>query len=102
MKRRRGRTFECNHCGAAVPAGAAACKNCGADARIGWADDDEPETPDLELEDAEYDDFLAREGLARPEGRPRAPRRGLSTKAPWFLITAAIVVGALILAALMH
>ncbi|HEX6813528.1 MAG TPA: zinc-ribbon domain-containing protein [Planctomycetota bacterium] len=42
MARRRQReTFECPNCGASVPVGAKACRECGSDAATGWQDQEE-------------------------------------------------------------
>ncbi len=71
--KKRGRSFDCPHCGQAVAAGALACPGCGSDSRSGWSEEAElwsggvpdgfEEGDELEAE-AEYQDFLRREGLA--------------------------------------
>ena len=46
---------ECPVCGAAVPAKAKACPNCGADERSGW-NEDEARYDGLDLPDSSYED----------------------------------------------
>jgi ribosomal protein L40E len=38
-RRKVRRTFVCPNCGADVPAGAAACRECGSDESTGWSED---------------------------------------------------------------
>ncbi|HKB17276.1 MAG TPA: zinc-ribbon domain-containing protein [Planctomycetota bacterium] len=63
----------CPHCGAPVPARAKSCRECGSDARTGWAPEERigsesVDLPEPELDPEEYGAFLRREGLA---GRKR-------------------------------
>ena len=56
--------FECPHCGALVPMGAAACGECGSDAETGWAEDidyGDFGTGYNDQDDFDYDEFLKRE-----------------------------------------
>ena len=46
---RRGGAFECPHCGAAVPARAKVCRECGSDAGTGWLDGDEIDYQSLDI-----------------------------------------------------
>ena len=59
MTRAESDWFACSNCGAEVPAGAAACPECGSDDETGWS------------EDAAYDglDRPAPEGDEGPAGR---------------------------------
>jgi hypothetical protein len=62
---------ECPHCGAPLSKRALACRECGSDARTGWAEDAETSMygDPTTLEDREYEEFLARElGHAAPAG----------------------------------
>lgn len=96
MKRsRRRELFECPNCGADVPVGAAACRECGSDARTGWQSSEEIEYQSLELpeNDDEDDDEAARE-----RGTRRPSLRLLSRRVVW--ITAAVLVLALVVALL--
>lgn len=55
MRRRPKRTkppreiFECPHCGADVPIGSAACKECGSDASTGWQSEEEIQYQSLDI-----------------------------------------------------
>lgn len=70
------RTVPCPHCGEPVALDARSCWSCGSDKTTGWAPLEVQEgaaweAPPEALDDEEYDDFLAREGLAEP-GQPAA------------------------------
>ena len=67
-------TFDCPHCGAAVRAGAAACRECGSDVATGWADDAELDLGSIPLgdDDFDYEAWLAAE---LGEGDGAAARR---------------------------
>ena len=52
MNRRR-ETFECPHCGGAVPIGRPACPHCGSDERTGWKSEEE-----IQYQSVEIPDFL--------------------------------------------
>jgi hypothetical protein len=41
--------FECPHCGADVPVGSKACRECGSDAATGWVDDEDVELHSVDL-----------------------------------------------------
>ncbi|MFO0985038.1 MAG: hypothetical protein U1E76_25465 [Planctomycetota bacterium] len=93
MRKRRKPTRVCPHCQAIVPRSALACAECGSDARTGWADLDELagaslELPETELDDRDYEEFLARDLGQRPS--KRTP--------PWVVIVIALVVIAMLLA----
>lgn len=57
----------CPHCGAEIPDSAISCKECGSDARTGWADG--AENADLELPG--YDEILENEFGSRKKGTSR-------------------------------
>jgi hypothetical protein len=87
--------FLCPCCGARVAVGAKFCRQCGADAEVGW----DPEGLDGDLnggyqddDDFDYEEFVAREFPQQAEPRPgRIFRRAVWT----FLVL--IVCAALIL-----
>ncbi|HEX9794324.1 MAG TPA: zinc ribbon domain-containing protein [Planctomycetota bacterium] len=62
---RTPKTFPCPHCGEPVRSGARSCRECGSDAGTGWAEDADTDYAALDLpepmDDADYEDFLARE-----------------------------------------
>ena len=66
-KRRKTRGyFACPHCGADVPVGAPACRECGSDADTGWSEDADKWEADIPTgygteEDSDYDDFMENE-----------------------------------------
>lgn len=73
--------FTCPHCGARVPSGALACRQCGSDAETGWSEDADLWTADIpsaegDNDDFDYNDFVAREfpGLAPATTGPRMGR----------------------------
>ncbi|MFN0206854.1 MAG: zinc-ribbon domain-containing protein [Planctomycetota bacterium] len=78
----------CPHCGSNVRQNAKFCRECGSDARTGWARDaetDSLELPDREFtDDGDYQDFLAREGLG-------GKRKGSALKR-WFVVTVILLV----------
>lgn len=78
---------ECPVCGAAVPRGARACPECGADERSGWNEDD-TRYDGLDLPDAAFDDG---------HGRERKPAARRHANLVWSIV-ASLVVLALILA----
>lgn len=55
---------ECPVCGAAVPRGARACPECGADERSGWNEDD-TRYDGLDLPDEAFEDHRERKPVAR-------------------------------------
>ena len=81
----------CAVCGAAIPPRAAACPECGADERTGWAGSDIYDDLDLPGEEFDHAKFVAEE----LEGRPAqtGPGRG------WRIVAAVLllVVGVLVL-----
>jgi hypothetical protein len=66
-RRRRSRdSFTCPHCGADVPVGSPACRECGSDAETGWSEDAHVWSADIptgyeEDDDFDYKEFVARE-----------------------------------------
>jgi hypothetical protein len=87
--------FLCPCCGARVAAGAKFCRECGADAEVGW--DTEAFDGDVtggyqDDDDFDYDEFIAREFPQQAEPQPgRIVRRAV-----WILLVL-IVCAALIL-----
>lgn len=77
--------FTCPNCGADVPVGAAACKECGSDADTGWRDSQEIDYASVDLPDGYRDD-------ARGDELPPA-----RTKA-WIVVTALVVAAAIVAA----
>ncbi len=68
--------FACPHCGAQVRVGAAACRQCGADAESGWGDHDddwgaEADAGYADDDDFDYDEYLEREFPEYAPGKPR-------------------------------
>jgi ribosomal protein L40E len=67
MKSRRKReTFVCPHCGADVPVGSPACKECGSDDETGWSEDADVWQAGIPAgygseDDFDYDEFIGRE-----------------------------------------
>ena len=58
--------FSCPHCGADVPVGAAACRECGSDEETGWSEDAYGESLSTsegyaDEDDFDYDEFVHRE-----------------------------------------
>lgn len=82
----RREIFECPHCGADVPVGARACRECGSDASTGWLDEAE----------IEY------QGVDLPDGY-REPTTGdfvTAKRAQWIVVVAVLLVVLLVLGAL--
>lgn len=71
-------TFPCPNCGADVPSGARACRECGSDDRTGWQDSDEIDYQAVELPDS-FDAAPARTGTPL-----------------WIAVTAALLVVVLV------
>jgi len=64
----------CPYCGGSFPPGRLSCPHCGSDRETGWRPPDEIETaaldlPATSLDDEEYQEVLANEGLASGRGR---------------------------------
>jgi len=76
----------CPVCGAAVPAGAKSCPECGADERTGW-DEEKTRYDGLDLPDATFDhnEALRDEGL-----KPRHVPKGVSIF--WWLVGLALLL----------
>lgn len=95
----------CPACGAAVPAGAVACRACGADARTGWGDDDDAaavETAqELDLPTSAADDDEAYDAWrAEQEGRDDPYRPTPPSRRGVLLVVLLVVAVAAILALL--
>lgn len=99
----RGRThdeyFDCPHCGAPVPVGAAACRECGSDDETGWSEDAGLWDPEIWAgsvvdDDFDYDEFVSREF---PESS-NVPVQQLVKKWAMFAIVAILCMGLLLLA----
>jgi hypothetical protein len=61
--------FPCPHCGALVPVGAVACRECGSDADTGWQSDEEVDYQSLDLPQGWSTDP---DHPSRLQGRPRS------------------------------
>jgi len=83
---------KCPVCGAAVPAGASACPECGADERTGW-DEEKTRYDTLNLPDDsfDYDEVLKDEGL-------RKRRRPIGVSVFWWITAIGVAVLFIILA----
>ena len=81
----------CPNCGAAVPAQAVACPECGADEDAGWSDDAYAHSLGLPDEDFDYDEFVERE-LGEPD-RPTLKPQGLHWF--WWLVALGLVIAML-------
>ena len=81
----------CPNCGAAVPAQAVACPECGADEDTGWSDDAYAHSLGLPDEDFDYDEFVERE-LGEPD-RPTLKPQGLHWF--WWLVALGLVIAML-------
>ena len=68
----------CPHCGAAVPRGAPACPECGADEQTGWSERATSQRLDLPDDEFNYEEFVRNEFGQASERRE--PTRGVS----WF------------------
>lgn len=76
-KRARPATFECPQCGAVVKVGAAACRECGSDARTGWQSSEEIDYQSIEVPDG-----------WGPEQEPAVPAR----RSPWTVVVVLVLV----------
>ncbi|MEW6741629.1 MAG: hypothetical protein AB1486_02625 [Planctomycetota bacterium] len=100
-RRRREQKRECPWCGALVPVNAAACRECGSDARTGWKDPDvilaeAVELPEAELGEDAYDEFIRREfGSGELKRKARKSWRVLFLVAVLAVTAAAIALAAL-------
>jgi hypothetical protein len=92
-------TFTCPHCGAQVPVGAAACRQCGADEESGWGDHDDTGLADgyEPDDDFDYDEYVAEEF---PEQAGLSSRLSVGKLAVRVVIVLAVI--SLALAALLH
>ncbi len=86
-RNQRREIFECPHCGADVPIGSAACKECGSDTDTGWQSQEEIDYQSLDLP----------EGYAA--GQEGHPGEVFTTRrSPWFYVIAALLVLAMVIA----
>jgi len=87
--------FECPFCGASVPLGAAACRECGSDEETGWSSDafDTPLEGGYADDDFDYDDFVRREF---PEQAPQPAKHVVTTWAYRALVIV-LTIGLLLL-----
>jgi hypothetical protein len=74
----------CPVCGEAVPRGAGACPECGADERAGW-DEEAARHDGLDLPDEAF-----------AEERPAPARRGAGRDRFWFVITVVLLAALLV------
>ena len=62
----------CPNCNTAVPSGAHACPECGADEETGWGEDAHAQSLGIPDEDFDYDEFVEREfGEEKPGVKPQ-------------------------------
>jgi uncharacterized membrane protein YvbJ len=73
----------CPNCGAEVPSGAKACRECGSDEKTGWSEAAHYDHLGLPDQNFDYDDFVKRE-----LGEERTVPRGIH----WFWWSVAILV----------
>ena len=86
--------FLCPNCGARVAVGAKFCRECGADAEVGWDPegfDSDPAGGYQDDEDFDYDEFIGREFPEQAE-----PQRGRVLRRAVWAVLVLIVCGALI------
>jgi hypothetical protein len=81
----RRELFECPNCGADVPVGAKACRECGSDAATGWQSGEEIDYQGIELP----------EGYAVDPEHPGAVVQ--DKRPPWVPLVAIVLVAALLL-----
>ena len=93
-ERPKAAPFDCPHCGAAVPHGAAACPECGSDSSTGWAEDADTAGAGIaggygDDDDFDYDEFVEREfgGKAGQGG-------GLRSQERVFIVIVLVIVAA--------
>ena len=91
-------THPCPHCGAPVPRGASACRECGSDGRTGWSED--ADLTGLELpggtDDFDYETWL-RDQLGESSGRPPWRRHTVWSRSFWRMAARPALVLLLIL-----
>lgn len=75
---------ECAHCGAAIPAHAKACPECGADERTGWREADPYDGIDLPGE-------AFAEDPSNEAGKPATPAARVNG-VPWYWWTVGVVL----------
>lgn len=75
--------FSCPHCGAVVPSGRRACRECGSDAGTGWQNEAEIDYASVDLPDGYRDDSA---GDAVP-----------SARRPWWVVAVALLLALLLL-----
>jgi hypothetical protein len=90
FRRRRHPEFPCPFCGAAVRAGAAACRACGSDVDTGWAETAESFAGDPGTGYAADDDFDYEAWLREELGDAPAPAR-IRRALPRLLLVLALV-----------
>ncbi|GEM_PF-351334 len=85
---KRREPFDCPNCGAEVPAGAAACPECGSDERTGWSEDETvyDGTGIEEPKEFSYDEWLKKEGVGR---------KRFSNKRIWIVVVVLLLLAAL-------
>lgn len=80
---------ECANCGAAIPRGARACPECGADERTGWRESDATRYDGLDLPEHAFDDDEPAKQTAR---RPNRDRRVNGIPWYWWCVGIALLV----------
>jgi hypothetical protein len=77
----------CPNCGAAVPANARACPECGADEQTGWSAQAGAQRADIPDDEFDYNEFLQEEFGEENRTRPR----GIHWF--WWLVALGLVAG---------
>ena len=100
-RRKRPVYFVCPHCGADVPVGAPACRECGSDAETGCGEDADKWGADIPSgydsdDDFDYDEFVGRQ---LPENATRPPAQVLK-KWAWRIFV--VIVGVALLICLLR
>lgn len=89
-KHERREIFACPNCGADVPVGAKACRECGSDAETGWQDQGEVDYASVDLPDGYREERDGSDTI--PAGK----------RPLWFVIVALLVVVGLLALALLR
>ncbi|MGE3175510.1 MAG: hypothetical protein AB7O97_23000 [Planctomycetota bacterium] len=89
--RRRREIFECPNCGASVPVGAKACKECGSDDTTGWQSAEEIDYQSIDIPDGYGPDDEGGDAGSGARGGARSP---------WTAVVIVVLVVALLVLAL--
>ncbi len=94
-------TFTCPHCGAQVPVGAAACRECGSDEETGWANEGDQWNTGVEDgyqpdDDFDYDNFVAEEFPEHAGGASRFSPSKLAIRVIIVLVVISLAIAAML------